>query len=104
MFDYYKCTEQRQYTMDMVTYLKKEDLDKFDIMRVPDVVAPTLHHENPQTYVFYLDVMKDKVSSEEKEFYQEVIKDLREKENVFIEHALKKLTLSSNISQDNIEQ
>lgn len=104
MFDYYNCTEQRQYTMDMVTYLKKEDLDKFDIMKVPDVVAPTLHHDNPQTYVFYLDIMKDKISTEEKAFYQEVIYDLQAKDNQVIEEALKKLTLSSNISQDNIEE
>ena len=95
--------DTRQYTMDMVTYLKKEDLDKFDIMRVPDVVAPTLHHDNPQTYIFYLDVMKDKISDEEKAFYQEVIDDLKSKEQEFIEQALKKLTLS-NISHDKVEE
>lgn len=85
----------RHYTLDMVEYLKEDDLMKFDIMRIPEVVAPSLNFDNVETYYFYLDYNKDKITDEERQFYLQIIEDIKGLETAYIELALEKLKLSS---------
>jgi len=96
MFDLYTCMERKHYSLDMVEYLKKDDLDKFDISRIPEVVSPSLNFNVPETYIFYINYNKDKISDEEREYYLQIAKSLKEEEKALIEQALTKLTLKSN--------
>lgn len=99
MFDLYACMERKHYALDMVEYLTAKDLDKFDISRIPEVVSPSLNFNIPETYIFYINYNKDKISDEEREYYLQIAKSLKEEEKTIFEQALTKLTRSSeNIS------
>lgn len=96
MFDLNTCFERKHYSLDMCEYLTEKDLDKFDISRIPEVISPSLNFNVPETYIFYINYNKDKISDEEREYYLQIAKSLKDEEKTFIEEALTKLTLKSN--------
>ena len=95
MFDLYSCMERKHYSLDMCEYLTEKDLDKFDISRIPEVISPSLNFNVPETYIFYINYNKDKISNEEREYYLQMAKSLKAEEKAFIEQALTKLKLSN---------
>lgn len=96
MFDLHSCLERKHYSLDMVQYLKKEDLEIFDISRIPEVLSPSLNFKSPETFYFYVNYNKDKISEDEREYYLQIAQELKQEEKLFIDEALSKLTLNSN--------
>ena len=72
--------------LEQFQYLKVEDLKKPNIENIPKLLGEKYNCKNSDTYLLYLNFNYDKMDEEEKEYYKNIIKELKESENKEIEN------------------
>lgn len=83
-------------SFDDINYLTSEDLLIPRIEDIPRIYGANFSSSNWETYALYLQIRGDKMKDEEKEFYLNIIREIKKDENVYIQSYLKKLKNSSS--------
>lgn len=83
-------------TITDLLYLCSSDLKVLNIDDLARVYGPHFHANNWETYALYIQLRGDKIQQDEKEFYLNIIKDLKDKENKKIIMTLNRLNEHDN--------
>lgn len=77
-------------------YLCSSDLNVLNIEDLERVYGPHFHSNNWETYALYIQLRGDNIQPDEKEYYLNVIKELKDKENKKIKSTLDRLNNDIN--------
>lgn len=80
-----------------ILYLTEQDLNYIDISDIPRILGEHFDSNNWETYLVYYNLRKNNMTEEEKKYYLNIIKELREKENKQMLYNIEKLKNCSNV-------